>query len=94
MAAVGVTPVVAMIDGTILQGYKSGIIDSSWCQKERSKVNHAVLIVGYDSESFIVKNFWGPAWGENGYFRIRINVDDNGTLGPCGLLTDAKYPVI
>jgi len=33
---------------------------------------HAVLIVGYDdaAQAFTVKNSWGKAWGENGYFRI------------------------
>ena len=33
---------------------------------------HAVLLVGYDDreEYFIVKNSWGPTWGEAGYFRI------------------------
>ncbi len=34
---------------------------------------HAVLIVGWiDSlECWIVKNSWGPYWGENGYFKIK-----------------------
>ena len=33
---------------------------------------HAVLVVGWDDsvKAFIVKNSWGPYWGENGYFRI------------------------
>jgi hypothetical protein len=33
---------------------------------------HAVLLVGYDDEleAFKVKNSWGAAWGESGYFRI------------------------
>jgi C1A family cysteine protease len=33
---------------------------------------HAILIVGWnDAESaFIVKNSWGPNWGESGFFRI------------------------
>ncbi len=33
---------------------------------------HVVLTVGYNDEEecFIVKNSWGPGWGESGYFRI------------------------
>ena len=33
---------------------------------------HAVLAVGYDDsrERFIVRNSWGPAWGQNGYFTM------------------------
>ena len=31
---------------------------------------HAVSVVGWDVDSFIVKNSWGDKWGESGYFRI------------------------
>jgi len=36
---------------------------------------HAVLAVGYEdkSDSFIVRNSWGTAWGKNGYFTIPYN---------------------
>ncbi len=33
---------------------------------------HAVLAVGYDdtSQTFLVRNSWGPAWGMSGYFTM------------------------
>jgi C1A family cysteine protease len=40
---------------------------------------HAVCVVGYDDDDkcWIVKNSWGPAFGEEGYFRL--------AYGQCGL---------
>jgi C1A family cysteine protease len=48
---------------------------------ERKLGGHAVLIVGYDSDSerFIVMNSWGNKWGLQGYFTM-----------PFAYLTDAK----
>jgi C1A family cysteine protease len=39
---------------------------------------HAITIVGYDDaeKSWIVKNTWGPDWGEKGYFRIRAGTNE------------------
>jgi hypothetical protein len=36
---------------------------------------HLVCIIGYDDSQscWIVKNSWGPHWGENGFFRISYN---------------------
>lgn len=31
---------------------------------------HALLLVGYDEQSFLFKNSWGETWGENGYGRV------------------------
>ena len=49
--------------------YQSGIYKYATGHLEGG---HAVLIVGYDDvgQYFIVKNSWGGAWGESGYFRI------------------------
>ena len=51
--------------------YKSGIFHSN---SKQTLGGHAVKIVGWGHllERFywIVQNSWGPAWGEEGYFRI------------------------
>lgn len=35
--------------------------------QESARGGHAVALVGYTSEYFIVRNSWGTAWGDNGY---------------------------
>ena len=45
--------------------------------KQYFGTNHAVLIIGWDDNmcdgqgAWIVKNSWGPGWGENGFFYIQ-----------------------
>jgi len=50
------------------------------------ETNHAVLIVGWDDDlcspgvgGWIVKNSWGTAWGDNGYFYIEYGSARIGT---------------
>lgn len=40
--------------------------------KEEAEGGHAVTIVGYDDDKkvFIVRNSWGPNWGDAGYFYL------------------------
>ena len=49
--------------------YKSGIYSFT---RGYDVGGHIVLLVGYDDsqQCFIVKNSWGPGWGEGGFFRI------------------------
>ena len=50
--------------------YSSGIFD----QCNDADVNHAVVMEGYGEENgkkyWIVRNSWGPSWGERGYIRM------------------------
>jgi len=51
----------------------------------------AVLIVGYDEHSYIVKGSWGRDMGEDGFFRIKIG---GGGSGICGILARNFLPVL
>lgn len=70
------------------RGYKGGIIDTDDCGWE---IDHAVLLVGYNQAEnyWIVKNSWGPNWGEGGYVRIRRT----GGKGICGINQQNSIPV-
>ena len=86
-------PIIAVMDASSpkLQHYTSGILDYK-CTSDI--YNHAVNIVGVSSDNiggyYIVRNSWGSSWGENGYFRMRLN-DASST---CLLETNAWTPVL
>merc|ERR1712002_1350984 len=90
-------PVAVAIDASPLhfQFYKSGIIDDPSCGTDYPDINHAVLAIGYDTNSqgqqyYTIKNSWGSWWGTGGYFQLARN---KGNM--CGVATDtvvAKAP--
>lgn len=48
---------------------------------DKNEVNHAVTLVGYGKsdqagcdEYWLIKNSWGPNWGENGFFKFCMDV--------------------
>lgn len=71
-------PVAISISSYKWLSYSSGIFNL--CDNF-SKVDHAVLLVGYTPDYWIVKNQWGVNWGENGYIRISKNRLNNCKIG-------------
>ncbi|XP_031334268.1 cathepsin L1-like [Photinus pyralis] len=84
-------PVVAGMDASAesFQFYGSGIYYEPKCGNSIDRLNHAVLIVGYTPDYWIIKNSYGVQWGENGYAKISRNVSNQ-----CGIATYALYPVV
>ncbi|ESR48319.1 hypothetical protein CICLE_v10001178mg [Citrus x clementina] len=92
LQAVVAQPVSVGICGSerAFQLYSSGIFTGP-CS---TSLDHAVLIVGYDSENgvdyWIIKNSWGRSWGMNGYMHMQRNTGNS--LGICGINMLASYP--
>ena len=76
---------------TDFRDYTSGIYRSNSCKNGPMDVNHAVLAVGYGVEKGVeflsIKNSWGPAWGDQGFFRIERNKN------MCGIGVCNSYPM-
>ncbi|CAI5960381.1 unnamed protein product [Closterium sp. NIES-64] len=93
MKAVAQHPVLVYIAGSSNDfiNYSGGIFFGQ-CSGE---IDHAVLVVGYslvdpNSPIWIVKNTWGPSWGEGGYMRLPMLADGP---GKCNMLSErGLYP--
>ena len=62
--------------------YKQGIFDGCTSQQ----TDHAVTVVGYGTENgtdyWLIKNSWGPNWGDKGFVKLKRGV------GMCGIAKD------
>lgn len=86
IATVGPIAVSINASPQTFQLYSHGIYDDPQCTSKT--VNHAMLAVGYTPEYWILKNWWGNNWGEDGYMKIKRN----GNM--CGLANYAAYAVV
>lgn len=70
--------------------YMKGVFDGR-CGVD---LDHGVAAVGYGSSKgsdyIIVKNSWGPTWGEKGYIRMKRNTGK--PEGLCGINKMASFP--
>lgn len=68
------------------QLYGDGVYDDTSCASET--LNHAMLLVGYTKEYWILKNWWGQNWGEGGYMRLQRGSN------LCGVSNFAAYAIV
>ncbi|XP_042898350.1 cathepsin S-like [Parasteatoda tepidariorum] len=93
MAVALIGPVAVGLDGyrPRFRHYKSGIYEDPGCSN--TTLTHALTIVGYGTENgkdyWLVKNSWGPHWGEGGFGKIVRNKNNH-----CGLASRAVFPVM
>ena len=76
-------PLGITINANTLQFYTGGVLNLPYSSCPYAP-NHGVTLVGYGTTAtglpyWIIKNSWGPNWGEGGYFRIARN------KGLCGV---------
>jgi hypothetical protein len=72
--------VVAVAANFQFQLYSGGVLSNV---PTSCSLNHQVMVTGYGSNYWKIKNSWGSSWGENGFIRFARATDG---CGPFGLL--------
>jgi len=80
-------PVAVAVDATDMMSYSGGIYNNIRCNPHN--LNHAVTVIGYTPDSWIIKNSWSTHWGEQGYMRLARN---KGNM--CGVAMDGVFPTV
>ncbi|EAS06391.1 papain family cysteine protease (macronuclear) [Tetrahymena thermophila SB210] len=63
--------VAACVDASGWDKYKIGIYSIRTTAK--TQCNHAVTIIGYGPDYWLIRNSWGTQWGESGHIRVASN---------------------
>ena len=70
----------------------SGVYNDPECNPKTCAIDHGVLLVGCGTEKgqdyWLIKNSWGPSWGEDGYIKIAKGAHD------CSVISLGSYPLV
>ena len=91
-----------------LMSYQSGIVTEKWlgCSRDSYEVNHGVTIIGFGVASekeldqcleyWIVRNSWGPTWGDHGTFKLCMDGAQTGHMpyGTCHINEFGAWPTV
>ncbi|KAL4431842.1 hypothetical protein ABPG74_015282 [Tetrahymena malaccensis] len=70
-AALQNSPISIVVDASQWNSYASGVFPQSKCSSDPNAADHAVLLVGYNSDgTWKVRNSWGTSWGQKGYITL------------------------
>lgn len=83
-------PVSIGIDSKNMDDYTGGIFTADMCSND---IDHAVTIVGYTKDAWIIKNSWGTDWGVDGYLYLERGKNACG-LAEYMVYIDSAYPNI
>ncbi|KAG2433259.1 hypothetical protein HXX76_008327 [Chlamydomonas incerta] len=84
-------PAVALVHASPDWAAYHGGLYTGDCSAAADDANHAVVVVGYTSNAWIVKNSWGTGWGAGGFMLLpRAGNNTN----KCGVLNSVTYPVL
>jgi cathepsin L len=83
-------PVTVSVRATpAFQAYASGVFN----EHDPGNTNHAILVVGWDDSkgAWLIKNSWGPDWGESGYMWIAYDSNKVGRLAQWIQAKNVRY---
>jgi C1A family cysteine protease len=79
-------PVAISIASQNWEYYSSGTLTCG----ARPTIDHAVLLIGYTSNTWIIKNQWGTDWGVNGFAEITRNTSRNCQIGSSAFVMSSE----